>query len=174
MKRVLFGAAALLLLGALIGGVTLLLKPTLDGTEKWFSIAGVVISTGLGMAGLRLTGRVQRVDEPPPASEAIDSAPADASSVAPATATDPVALPSGGQAVTGSVVRGGITQVRGVRGSVRIGSPSAKPFTGRSKAPRDFHPEPSGAPYGDQRIDDTWSTGPARQVDDVGGDVEIK
>ncbi|WBB75576.1 hypothetical protein O7602_08735 [Micromonospora sp. WMMD1128] len=84
---------------------------------------------------------------------------------------------AGGQSVDDSVVGGGVTQVRGVRGDVRIGG--SAPATGSPSAPT--APPPSaagmgagGVPAGDgQSVTRSWAAGPVRQVDGVGGDVDI-
>ncbi|GAB2627412.1 hypothetical protein Aab01nite_80800 [Paractinoplanes abujensis] len=72
------------------------------------------------------------------------------------------------QVVGRSVVGGGVAQVRGVRGNVRIGGPTVL-------APPDA-PGPSRAnasPADGQSVHGTWVSGPVRQVDDVGGDADI-
>ncbi|MDQ3405414.1 MAG: hypothetical protein M3548_18820 [Actinomycetota bacterium] len=73
-----------------------------------------------------------------------------------------------GQVVGSSTVGGGVTQVRGVKGAVRIGpvTPSAP------SAPNLPSSAPSASP-GDQSVTGTRTSGPVRQVDDVGGDVDI-
>ncbi|MFY1621569.1 hypothetical protein ACN268_00365 [Micromonospora sp. WMMD735] len=84
---------------------------------------------------------------------------------------------AGGQSVADSVVGGGVTQVRGVRGSVRFG-PSA-PDVGSPSIPATPQPSAPGAaadgvPAGDgQSVTRSWTAGPVRQVDDVDGDVDI-
>jgi hypothetical protein len=75
---------------------------------------------------------------------------------------------SGGQTVDNSVVGGSVVQVRGVRGSVRIGPAplirmAARPGAAGSPAPA----------TGDQTVNRTSAAGPVRQVDDVTGDVDI-
>ncbi|GAB3076682.1 hypothetical protein GCM10027186_36690 [Micromonospora schwarzwaldensis] len=83
---------------------------------------------------------------------------------------------AGGQSVTDSVVGAGVTQVRGVRGDVRIGP--AAPATGTPSAPTAPPPAAGsgtgGVPTGDgQSVTRSWTAGPVRQVDGAGGDVDI-
>lgn len=82
---------------------------------------------------------------------------------------------AGGQSVTGSVVGGGVTQVRGVGGSVRIGG-TAPPATAAAAGEPDAVPGSGtavpGGPGG-QAVAGSWTAGPVRQVDDVGGDADI-
>jgi hypothetical protein len=76
------------------------------------------------------------------------------------------------QSVTGSVTGGGVTQVRGVHGNVRIGADASPgPSTGLPAAPQSEPARLGGS--GGQSV--TWSStaGPVRQVDDIGGDVDI-
>ncbi|MEU4237013.1 hypothetical protein [Actinoplanes sp. NPDC026619] len=75
--------------------------------------------------------------------------------------------------MSGSVVDGGIVQVRGVSGSVRIGSPGPRRSGRRPTSPAASRPGPADVADGDQRIDGTWSNGPAHRIGDVGGDVKI-
>jgi hypothetical protein len=76
--------------------------------------------------------------------------------------------PPAGQAVADSVVGGGVTQVRGVRGNLRIGSTAPSP----SPSPPPLSSSATGS-AGDQRVSGTWTAGPVRQVDDVGGNADI-
>lgn len=84
---------------------------------------------------------------------------------------------AGGQSVTDSVVGGGVTQVRGVRGDVRIGpsAPAAgSPSTPPAPQPSTAGSETGGVPAGDgQSVTRSWTAGPVRQVDGAGGDVDI-
>jgi hypothetical protein len=96
------------------------------------------------------------------------------------------AAPEGGQSVDDSTIAGGVTQIRKVKGSVRLGTPpprSAAPEPGSpassSAAPR---PAPSGASEpasgtpgtgGGQSVTGSQAGGEVRQVDDVGGDVDV-
>jgi len=77
---------------------------------------------------------------------------------------------AGGQSVADSVTGGGVTQVRGVRGNVRIGSagPAAPP-----EGPEPATGSGSTGGPGTQSVSGSWTAGPVRQVDDVGGDVDI-
>ncbi|MEV6802992.1 hypothetical protein AB0M91_32310 [Micromonospora rifamycinica] len=78
---------------------------------------------------------------------------------------------AGGQSVTGSTIGGGVTQVRGVGGSVRIGPSPAPPVA--PTPPGSSPPVPSPAPGGGQAVTGSSTTGPVRQVDGVGGDVDL-
>ncbi|MBQ0990719.1 hypothetical protein KBX08_11520 [Micromonospora sp. H61] len=76
------------------------------------------------------------------------------------------------QRLHGSIVGGGVAQVRGARGSVHIGRTAddlPHPLASTAGA------APSGPTIdgGDQSVTNTWTAGPVRQVDDVGGDVDI-
>jgi len=82
---------------------------------------------------------------------------------------------AGGQLVTDSTIGAGVAQVRGVRGSVRIGPGAAPPVPASSSpspvspsAPRDGSADEVG-----QSVTRSSTAGPVRQVDDVGGDVEL-
>src|SRR3954447_13410840 len=97
VKRFVLVAVAAALFGAGVTSAVMLFKPSLDRTEKWFSIAGVVVSTGFGIMTLPFLRRRTAETEAP------------------------AAPPPGSQSVTGCVVGGEIVQVRGVRGNVRIG-----------------------------------------------------
>jgi hypothetical protein len=80
------------------------------------------------------------------------------------------ATASGRQTVAGSSIGGGVAQVRGVRGNVRIG-----PGSTMGAVPRGARRSPSApgtAPAG-QSVVDSAAAGPVRQVDDVGGDLDI-
>ncbi|GLY23883.1 hypothetical protein Misp04_36150 [Micromonospora sp. NBRC 101691] len=84
---------------------------------------------------------------------------------------------TGGQSVSGSVVGGGVAQVRGVRGNVRIGT-SASPAPAAADPPAAAAgPPTSGATdqggSGGQSVTGSWTAGGVRQVDDVGGDVDV-
>jgi hypothetical protein len=73
------------------------------------------------------------------------------------------------QVVASSTIRGGVTQVRGVTGGVRIGP---KPMA----APRPILSAPSTSPpaeSGGQSVMGSHLGGPVRQVDDVDGDVDV-
>ncbi|MBO4161430.1 hypothetical protein JQN83_11490 [Micromonospora sp. MMS20-R2-23] len=79
---------------------------------------------------------------------------------------------AGGQSVTGSTIGGGVTQVRGVGGSVRIGPASAPPVV--STPPGSSPPQVSSPSQGDgQAVTGSSTAGPVRQIDGVGGDVEL-
>ncbi|QDY09440.1 hypothetical protein FJK98_21715 [Micromonospora sp. HM134] len=79
---------------------------------------------------------------------------------------------AGGQLVTGSTIGGGVTQVRGVGGNVRIGPAPAQPVV---PAPPGSSPSsvPFPSPSGGQVVEGSSTAGPVRQVDGVGGDVEL-
>ncbi|WP_239486518.1 hypothetical protein [Micromonospora humidisoli] len=78
---------------------------------------------------------------------------------------------AGGQSVTGSTIGGGVTQVRGVGGSVRIGPASAPPVV---PVPPGSSPQvPSPSQGGGQTVESSSTAGPVRQIDGVGGDVEL-
>lgn len=97
-------------------------------------------------------------------------------------------LPAGadrGQRVDRSTIFGGVTQVRGVRGSVRLGGPSRR-FPARASGADDSPavapgPASSGAAAppdgaaagGSQSVTGSQVGGEVRQVDDVGGDVDV-
>jgi hypothetical protein len=85
---------------------------------------------------------------------------------------------AGGQSVTDSTIGGGVAQIHGVRGSVRIG-PGAAPVVPPAPVP----PLPAAPPVappsqadgagGGQSVTRSATAGPVRQVGDVGGDVEL-
>jgi hypothetical protein len=79
----------------------------------------------------------------------------------------------GHQSVADAVAGGGVTQVRGVDGSVRLGTPSVGPPPMPSSVT--VLPPSSSVEGGDdgQSVTRLWTAGPVRQVDDVGGDVDI-
>ncbi|WIN00120.1 hypothetical protein ACTOB_003804 [Actinoplanes oblitus] len=84
---------------------------------------------------------------------------------------------SGGQSVTGSSVGGAVSQIRGVRGSVRFG-PDLTP--GGPQLPAVPEPAPAAAPAADdtavgegQQVTRSWVAGPVRQVEQVDGDVDV-
>jgi hypothetical protein len=77
----------------------------------------------------------------------------------------------GRQDVENSAAGGGVTQVRGVRGSLRIGRTAPVVDTPSPTVPPDSH-SPAGE-LGGQRVSRTWTAGPVRQVDDIGGDADI-
>jgi hypothetical protein len=90
---------------------------------------------------------------------------------------------AGGQRVEGSTTAGGVTQVRGVKGDVRLGtppprSPSVKRGSpaGSSAAPG-LSPsgalEPAPGTGGGQSVAGSQVGGEVRQVDDVDGDVDV-
>ncbi|WP_438361837.1 hypothetical protein [Micromonospora sicca] len=84
---------------------------------------------------------------------------------------------SRGQSVTDSSVGVGVTQVRGVRGNVRIGPSAPAPATPSAPAapqPPIAGPRADGVPtWGGQSVTRSWTTGPVRQVDGVDGDVDV-
>lgn len=78
-----------------------------------------------------------------------------------------------GQTVADSIGRGGVTQVRGVRGNLRIGTPPAASTGLQPSSSAPPLQAPTSAGEGDQSVVRTWTAGPVRQVDDVGGDTDI-
>ncbi|MEV6801400.1 hypothetical protein AB0M91_24110 [Micromonospora rifamycinica] len=79
---------------------------------------------------------------------------------------------AGGQSVTGSTIGGGVTQIRGVGGSVRIGPAPAPPVV--PTPPESSPPQVPSPSQGDgQAVTGSSTAGPVRQVDGVGGDVEL-
>jgi hypothetical protein len=91
-----------------------------------------------------------------------------------------------GQSVAGSTVTGGITQVRGVTGSVRIGGPPSSSAAPPAAAPSVPSPAPGLAPPGapepvfeapgrgdGQSVTDSQVGGDVTQVDGAGGDVDV-
>ncbi|WP_327009724.1 hypothetical protein OHA72_22340 [Dactylosporangium sp. NBC_01737] len=130
----------------LIGVGVLLGMTRLDDADKWGSvIGGIVALVGLPMTAYGLVlARRQRTS-------------------------------AGGQSVTDSAIGGGVAQVRGVRGNVRIGG-SAAPGAGAPGQPSAARRRPSSAsPSGPdgQSVAGSWTAGPVRQIDDVGGDADI-
>ena len=79
---------------------------------------------------------------------------------------------SGGQHVAGSAVAGGVVQVRGVGGDVRIGSAGASPPPAPPGPPPPSTP-PLTSPSGGQRVDGSRVGGPVVQADGVGGDADL-
>jgi hypothetical protein len=78
-----------------------------------------------------------------------------------------------GQSVTDSTIGGGVAQVRGVRGSVRIG-PSTAPTVAPAPPGSPVPPQAPSAPHsGGQAVSGSSTAGPVRQVDGVGGDVDL-
>jgi hypothetical protein len=141
VKRLLLVAALAIALGAAVASAMVIVKPSLDRAEKWISIAGVAASTVLGVAAWRYTRRGTRDDLPASTS---------------------------GQTVAGSHVGGDIVQVRGVRGSVRIGPGDVRPTATRPKAPPAFT-----AGHDGQSVSGSSGAGRVRQVDGVDGDVDL-
>jgi hypothetical protein len=93
---------------------------------------------------------------------------------------------AGGQSVTRSRATGGITQVRGVKGSVRIGDVPPSAATPPARAadasapspgqPAADAPEPAGeapGPAGGQSVTDSEAGGGITQIDGAGGDVDV-
>ncbi len=84
---------------------------------------------------------------------------------------------TGRQSVSDSVVGGGVAQVRGVRGNVRIGTPASSAPAAADAPAAAAGPPASGATdpggSGGQSVTGSWTAGGVRQVDDVGGDVEV-
>lgn len=76
-----------------------------------------------------------------------------------------------GQSVTGSTVGGGVTQVRGVQGNLRIGPAGAVPPGPVVPPPAPF--TPSVVQPGGQSVTGSQVAGPVHQVEGVGGDADI-
>ncbi|MFG1957329.1 hypothetical protein [Nonomuraea sp. NPDC049028] len=75
-----------------------------------------------------------------------------------------------GQSVSGSTVGGGVTQVKGVTGTLRLGAPSSPaPASGPGPASEPVLP----APESGQTVTRSQIGGEVVQVDGVGGDAEI-
>lgn len=133
--------------GAVVAGLGVFLAAAgLDDADKWASVVGLFVAlAGLALTGYGLVAARQRTSAGRP-----------------------------GQTVTGSAVGGGVTQVRGVGGDLRLG-PAPTPLPG-CRPPETASPAPrlsTAADAGDQAVTDTWTAGPVRQVDDVGGDADI-
>ncbi|MFE2912690.1 hypothetical protein ACFRKE_26350 [Kitasatospora indigofera] len=156
---------------AVVGLVVHLGAVGLDRADKWASVLGLFVAIaglGLTLAGLR-RGRAES------AGRAREETPAGGG-------------PSGqsGQSVDASGVGGGIAQVSGTRGSVRIvhRGPAAPAPEAPTPTPTPTAPTPDDpvgpvrgdgpAPDGPQRVRGTTTTGPLAQVRGTGGDVEIE
>jgi hypothetical protein len=137
------GWASLLAAGIVLVGVGLFVAATrLDDADRWGSVIGALAA----LLGLPMTAYGLML------------------------ARRQSKASTWGQAVTDSVVGGGVTQVRGVRGNVRIGaSPPGPPPILSSPAVAPSAP----CSVGDQWVHRTWTAGPVRQVDDIGGDADI-
>jgi hypothetical protein len=82
----------------------------------------------------------------------------------------------GGQSVTGSTVGGGVRQVRGVGGSVRIGPAGQVPAPPAAAASASAVDDAGGDDKGEvggQVVDRSQVSGSVDQIDQVGGDVEF-
>ncbi|MEU7832421.1 MULTISPECIES: hypothetical protein [unclassified Nonomuraea] len=77
-----------------------------------------------------------------------------------------------GQLVSGSTVGGGVTQVKGVTGTLRLGPPSSPAPAPQQPAAEASEPV-SPAPETGQTVTRTRIGGEVVQVDGVGGDAEI-
>ncbi|MFI1996827.1 hypothetical protein [Actinoplanes sp. NPDC020271] len=130
--------------GVLVAGLGVFLAiQNLDRADKWASVVGLFV----GLAGVALT--------------VVGGAGA--------------RRRAGGQSVTDSTIGGGVAQVRGVHGSVRIGPGTSQ---GALSSPATSSPPSAPSPSADGGVDGqsvtrSSTTGPVRQVDDVGGDVEF-
>jgi hypothetical protein len=83
----------------------------------------------------------------------------------------PEKRPAPAQSVTGSTIGGGVTQVHGVRGNLRIGSPPAAP---RASGPDDARPpRPASETTGRQSVAGSDVKGSLNQISEVGGDAEV-
>jgi hypothetical protein len=132
--------------GVLVAGLGAFLAiQGLDKADKWASVLGLFV----GLAGLGLA----------------------------AAGTVGVRQHTGGQSVTDATIGGGVAQVRRVRGSVKIGSdasPAASPAPAASPVSPSTRPPHVGTDgNGGQSVTRSSTVGPVRQVDDVGGDVEL-
>jgi len=80
-----------------------------------------------------------------------------------------------GQSVTGSSIGGSVTQVRGVRGDVRVGPsiPAGGPPPAPAASAAALAADGGQGEEAGQSVTRSWTAGPVRQVDDVGGDVEV-
>jgi len=137
------GWGALLAAGVVLVGLGVCYGVTrLDEADKWGSVIGASVALiGLPMTGYGIVLARRQGGAGP-----------------------------GGQSVSGSVIGGGINQVRGVRGTVRIGS--SGPVAPPEPAPGGGSSSPAAGP-GAQSVGGSSTAGPVRQVDDVGGDVDI-
>ncbi|MFE3206331.1 hypothetical protein [Embleya sp. NPDC059237] len=79
---------------------------------------------------------------------------------------------SNGQSVTDSAINGGVTQVSGTGGNVRITRRSARPVVPSPVAPGT--PPPAGGAGDGQRVHGSIVSGPVDQVQGTGGDVDIE
>ncbi|MEV6602846.1 hypothetical protein [Kutzneria sp. NPDC051319] len=76
------------------------------------------------------------------------------------------------QSVTDSTISGDVTQVRRVKGGVKLGAaPPVLPIVGPAP-PSGTSTPPAAPPVGGQSVIGSQVAGPVRQIDDVGGDVE--
>ena len=116
----------------------------LDAADKIASVASAIV----GMAGLGVSGYGIVLARRGPA--------------------------TGGQSVTGSTVCGQVTQVRNVRGSVRIGPAASGPKQSQLPYPQPAGSAgPTGSDSGGQSVTGSQVAGPLDQVDGVGGDVDV-
>jgi hypothetical protein len=134
-----------------IGGVGLagvgifLAAAGLDEADKWASVFGIFATlVGLGLSAYGLV-----------------------------LARRPQTARPAGQTVMNSTVGGEVTQVRGVHGSLRIGAAAAAPPSPPPSFPPRSVPSDGPASSGGQSVTGTWTAGPVRQVDDIGGDADI-
>ncbi|WP_242625398.1 hypothetical protein [Krasilnikovia cinnamomea] len=132
--------------GVLVAGLgAFLVVEGLDKADKWASVFGLFV--GLAGLGLAVAGTVGGRRH------------------------------AGGQSVTDSTIGGGVAQVRGVRSNVRIGPGTAPPAAAAAaaspSAPSASASSPSGGDGDGQSVTRSSTAGPVRQVDDVGGDVEL-
>ena len=78
-----------------------------------------------------------------------------------------------GQAVTDSRTKGSVTQIRGVQGSVRLGAEATAATPDESSPTSGGAPARGGGAGEGQSVARSWTVGPVRQIDEVGGDVDI-
>jgi hypothetical protein len=130
--------------GGAVKAIDFLGTEGLDRAEKWISIAGMVVSTGIGIGGLLLGWASLRVGTPAPA-----------------------------QRIEGSTVGGDVVQARGVRGGLRIGPPTVAHHVPADSGPIAVSSDWGQRPLG-QSVSGTHAAGSMHQIDDIGGDVEIE
>lgn len=146
--------SSLLAFGAVLLGVGVWFAVTrLDAADKWGSVIGSLVAVGglpMTIYAIVLARRANTIASTPPGPAA------------------------GGQSVTDSTIGGTVTQIRGVRGNVRIGpaTPVAAPPPSSATAPPSANASPA-SDGGGQSVTRSSTAGALRQVDDVGGNVEL-
>jgi hypothetical protein len=134
--------------GLLVAGIGVFLAiEGLDKADKWASVFGLFVA--LAGLGLTVSGGVGARRQ------------------------------AGGQSVTDSTIGDSVVQVRRVRGNVRIGHgtapavPTPPTSPPSPPSPPSTAPSPGGDEGDGQSVTRSSTAGPVRQVDDVGGDVEL-